>query len=145
MIDTWHLIGHLILYWLVLLLSIHVLYIISVLLQYILSSYAHICYMHMHVHLSLYSYTLIRSLSNDPGFTHPYIGYFTLLIRYSMIPDMSRGAWSYPRLDHRYSWFLSFCRSLFSCLSLSSSYSISMFIVIFCGHLYVYCSDHDLL
>ena len=58
---TWNPIGHLILYWLALLLSFHVLYVISVLFQ-------HICFLifsHLYSHpFPFYSYTFTRSFDS---------------------------------------------------------------------------------
>ena len=89
---TWHPIGHLILYWLALLLSIHVLYVISVLFQYIYFLYLLTCYLHMH--FPVYSYTFTRS--SDFLDLHIQICGYLLLTRHW---EMITGIWRNPEFS----------------------------------------------
>jgi len=83
-------------------------------------SFVHTVYMHEH---SPFSYTLIRSLPDDPEFVRLDIRCFILLIRCSMRLDMLQGArfsfylfWYYCLPFHSY-WFCSFPDSLYIAIS----------------------------
>jgi len=75
-------------------------------ISYLLSVYVHTVYMHEHLPLFL-THWLGRYLTTL--ILHVQIGYFISLIRCSLSSYASRGAWSYPRLDHQYSCFFLFC------------------------------------
>jgi len=107
-----------------------------------------------------FSYTLIKSLSDDPKFARPDTECFSLfrclmscscckepespsvrssVFLFSFIPLISYSLCT--SLSYHY---IPAIILLFLYIRLGF-YSISMFIVIMCGHLYAYCSDHDLL
>jgi len=92
-------------------------------------SLIHILTYFMHVHLSLLFYTLIGTLSDDPGFARlDWMFYF--IDQVLMSSYASREVWSYTRLDHRYSFFLLFRWFFFLYVSV---------LVIILFHFYVHC------
>ena len=131
-IDTWHLIGHLILL-LTALITVHLyLHINAVLLQYI---FFIVSLLFMHVHLPLYSYTFTRS-SNSLDLHIQICGYL-LLVRYlERITYITRSL-MFTLFDPGYSScppfiFSHFLDSLYIGLSTSSFLYSS---VIMCAHL----------
>ena len=89
--------------------------------------YVHTIYMHEN---SLFSYALIRSFPDDPGFVRPDTESFMLLIKCSMRLDMLQGAgvsfylfWYYF-LPFNSCWFCSFPDSLYTAIN---RYSFSVF------------------
>jgi len=92
-----------------------------------------------------FSYTLIGLLSDDPEFACP-VGCFLLLIRCSLILYASWEAGvSLPILVFWASFlFLLFLQFPWFYI-ITNHYFIPHSCVMMCEHLYVYCSDHDLL
>jgi len=96
---------------------------------------------------SSFSYTLIGSLSDDPGFTRLDSKCFTSLIRRSLSLYGSWGVWSFslPILIFLSSYYPCGFYSFLDSIYISNSLSFYSLIIILCGQLYVYCSDRDLL
>jgi len=92
--------------------------------------YVHTVYMHEHFP---FSYTLIRSLPDDPRFARLYIGYFILLIRCSLRSYALRGAgvFSLPILV----FFLSFYSCFYSCIDfIYQTHCLILFLYFICYH-----------
>ena len=100
-------------------------------------SFIHTVYMFEHLS---FSYTLIRSLSDGPGFARPDIGCFFLLIRSSMRLDMLRGAGVSLYIFWYFCIFFIPVDSVVSLLHYTLLSIIIPFLYsydILCGHLYV--------
>ena len=138
---TWF--GHLILYWLILLFSVHDIE-YSVIFYFSIYHVVIVHTVYMHEHFSI-SYTLTGSLSDDPRFARSDIRCFVSIVQVFIETVCFARSWTLP-IRFWYS-FLSLFLLLFcdSCISHLASLLFLISFEIMCSNYIYYCSDRWLL